>query len=73
MTRTHLCVNWSDQDPNIFVGTVEGYPEIDLVRELLLKKKNKKAYLMRFMSVADDHAKNDMAPRKDSRILLTKR
>lgn len=49
------------KDPNIFVGTVEGYPEIDLVKDLLLKKKIKKAYVMPFMSVAGDHAKNDMA------------
>lgn len=49
------------QDPNVFVGTVEGYPEIDLIKELLLKKKIRKAYLMPFMSVAGDHAKNDMA------------
>lgn len=49
------------EDPNIFVGTVEGYPEVDIIRDLLLKKKIKKAYLMPFMSVAGDHAKNDMA------------
>jgi sirohydrochlorin cobaltochelatase len=49
------------EDPNIFVGTVEGYPEVDLIQELLLKKKIKRAYLMPFMSVAGDHAKNDMA------------
>ena len=49
------------KDPNIFVGTVEGYPEIDLIKGLLLKKSIKKAYLMPFMSVAGDHAKNDMA------------
>lgn len=49
------------KDPNIIVGTVEGYPEVDLVKELMLKKKIKKAYLMPFMSVAGDHAKNDMA------------
>ena len=49
------------QDPNIFVGTVEGYPEVDLLQELMLKKQIKKAYLMPFMSVAGDHAKNDMA------------
>ena len=53
------------KDPNIFVGTVEGYPEVDLVKELLLKKKIKKAYLMPFMSVAGDHAKNDMAGDED--------
>jgi sirohydrochlorin cobaltochelatase len=49
------------KDPNIFVGTVEGYPGVDLIVELLHKKKIKKAYLMPFMSVAGDHAKNDMA------------
>ena len=49
------------QDPNIFVGTVEGYPELDLIQELLTKKGIKKVYLMPFMAVAGDHAKNDMA------------
>lgn len=49
------------EDPNIFVGTVEGYPEIDLIEALLLRKKITTVYLMPFMSVAGDHAKNDMA------------
>ena len=53
------------RDPNIFVGTVEGYPEVDLIKELLLKKDIKKIYLMPFMSVAGDHAKNDMAGDED--------
>ena len=53
------------KDPNIFVGTVEGYPEVDLIKELLLKNKIKKAYLIPFMSVAGDHAKNDMASDED--------
>ncbi len=53
------------KDPNIFVGTVEGYPAVDLIVELLHKKKIKKAYLMPFMSVAGDHAKNDMAGDED--------
>jgi len=53
------------KDPNIFVGTVEGYPEVGLIQELVLKKKIKKAYLMPFMSVAGDHAKNDMAGDED--------
>jgi len=62
------------KDPNIFVGTVEGYPEVDLIKELLLKKKIKKAYLMPFMSVAGDHAKNDMAGDEDDswKSILTK-
>jgi sirohydrochlorin cobaltochelatase len=62
------------KDPNIFVGTVEGYPEVDLIKELLLKKKIKKAYLMPFMSVAGDHAKNDMASDEDDswKTIITK-
>jgi len=53
------------EDPNIFVGTVEGYPEVGLIQELMLQKDIKKAYLMPFMSVAGDHAKNDMAGAED--------
>ena len=49
------------QDANIFVGTVEGYPEIDLIVEQLKRRNIQKAYLMPLMSVAGDHAKNDMA------------
>ena len=62
------------KDPNIFVGTVEGYPEVDLIKELLLKNKIKKAYLIPFMSVAGDHAKNDMAGDEDDswKSILTK-
>jgi sirohydrochlorin cobaltochelatase len=53
------------KDPNIFVGTVEGYPDVDLIKELMRKNKIKKAYLIPFMSVAGDHAKNDMAGDED--------
>jgi sirohydrochlorin cobaltochelatase len=62
------------KDPNIFVGTVEGYPDIDLIKDLLLKKNIKKAYLMPFMSVAGDHAKNDMAGDEDDswKSIITK-
>ncbi len=49
------------QDPNFFVGTVEGYPDVDLIKAQMRAKGIKKAYLMPFMSVAGDHAKNDMA------------
>ncbi|MCG8686374.1 MAG: sirohydrochlorin cobaltochelatase [Desulfobacterales bacterium] len=48
-------------DPNIFIGNVEGYPEIPNITGWLQAKKIKKAWLMPFMSVAGDHAKNDMA------------
>ncbi len=62
------------KDPNILVGTVEGYPGIDLVQALLIKKGIKKAYLMPFMSVAGDHAKNDMAGEEEDswKSILTK-
>ncbi len=53
------------KDPNIFVGTVEGYPEVDDILTLLKKNNIKKAYLLPFMSVAGDHAKNDMAGDED--------
>ena len=49
------------KDPNVFIGTVEGYPELDTIQMLLKKNGIKKLYLMPFMSVAGDHAKNDMA------------
>ena len=62
------------KDPNIFVGTVEGYPDLDLIQEMLHEKKIKKLYLMPFMSVAGDHAKNDMAGDEDDswKSVLTK-
>ena len=54
-------------DPNVFVGTVEGWPEIDDITSDLKKNRIKKAYLMPFMTVAGDHARNDMAgPAADS-------
>jgi sirohydrochlorin cobaltochelatase len=49
------------KDPNVFIGTVEGYPEIDVIKEMLVENNIKKAYLMPLMSVAGDHARNDMA------------
>lgn len=49
------------RDPNLFIGTVEGYPELDTIIELLRENSIKKVYLMPLMSVAGDHAKNDMA------------
>ncbi|MGD8254361.1 MAG: sirohydrochlorin cobaltochelatase, partial [Syntrophobacterales bacterium] len=54
-------------DPNIFVGTVEGWPEIDDIKADLKKRRIKRVYLMPFMSVAGDHVRNDMAgPESDS-------
>jgi sirohydrochlorin cobaltochelatase len=62
------------QDPNVFIGTVEGYPELDTIQALLQKNDIKKVYLMPFMSVAGDHAKNDMAGDEDDswKSILTK-
>ncbi len=62
------------KDPNIYVGTVEGEPSIEEVRDMLVKKGIKKAYLIPFMSVAGDHALNDMAgDNEDSwKSILTK-
>ncbi len=48
-------------DANLYVGTVEGAPSFAEVKEMLIKKKIKKAYLVPFMTVAGDHAMNDMA------------
>jgi sirohydrochlorin cobaltochelatase len=56
-----MAYNFQRKDPNIFVGTVEGAPLIDEIKTELMAKKIKKAYLMPFMSVAGDHAVNDMA------------
>ncbi|MBT4289212.1 MAG: sirohydrochlorin cobaltochelatase [Deltaproteobacteria bacterium] len=53
------------RDANIMVGTVEGYPELDTVQKQLVKNNIKTTYLMPFMSVAGDHAKNDMAGDED--------
>lgn len=52
-------------DSNIFVGTVESYPDIDVILKMLKNKKVKKAWLMPFMSVAGDHARNDLAGNED--------
>jgi sirohydrochlorin cobaltochelatase len=62
------------RDANIFVGTVEGYPDVELVKDLVIKKRITKAYLIPFMSVAGDHAKNDMAGNEEDswKSILTK-
>ncbi|MDY6790574.1 MAG: sirohydrochlorin cobaltochelatase [Thermodesulfobacteriota bacterium] len=69
-----MMYHFQQKDPNIFMGTVEGAPTIDDIRAMLLKKKIKKAYLMPFMSVAGDHARNDMAGDEDDswKVILTK-
>ncbi len=46
---------------NCYVGTVEGYPDLDCVIRLLQKTSYRKLHLMPLMTVAGDHAVNDMA------------
>ncbi|MCI9217070.1 sirohydrochlorin cobaltochelatase [Lachnospiraceae bacterium 42-17] len=47
--------------PHIHMGTVEAYPELLHVTELLKKSDVKTVHLVPFMIVAGDHANNDMA------------
>lgn len=55
------------QESNIFIGTVEGTPRLDDIRERLRASAADKVWLMPMMSVAGDHARNDMAgPEADS-------
>jgi sirohydrochlorin cobaltochelatase len=69
-----MLYHFQQKDPNIFVGTVEGTPSIDDAKAFLLENRFKTAYLIPFMSVAGDHARNDMAgPEADSwKSILTK-
>ena len=52
--------------PNVFIGTVEGYPELSDIIPQIEKFSPKKIFLMPFMIVAGDHAVNDMAGDEDS-------
>lgn len=47
--------------PNVFVGTVEGYPTLDTVLEQLGEASYSKVVMLPMMLVAGDHAQNDMA------------
>lgn len=54
-------------DPKVFVGTVEGQPQIDYIIPKLKKVGTKKVFLMPLMAVAGDHARNDLCgDEKDS-------
>lgn len=52
---------FDQQNMKTYVGTVEGYPEIQEVFYRLKKDNIKTVYLTPFMLVAGDHAINDMA------------
>lgn len=57
----------SKKDSKVFVGTVEGIPSLEDIETELKGAKVKKVWLMPLMSVAGDHARNDMAgPEEDS-------
>lgn len=49
---------------NVFVGTVEGYPNFNSVLKRVKKRNIKQVTLIPLMVVAGDHAKNDMASEK---------
>lgn len=55
----------SKMAPNTYVGTVEGQPRLEDFLPELKKKGVKKVYLIPFMSVAGDHARNDMCGDED--------
>ena len=52
--------------PNIFVGTVEAYPDMDTLLRLVNQFQPEQIFLAPFMIVAGDHAVNDMAGTEDS-------
>jgi len=49
------------RDPGVFMGTVEESPTIEEIRDTLVLRNVSKAYVMPFMAVAGEHARNDMA------------
>jgi sirohydrochlorin cobaltochelatase len=56
-----LMFNLQRKDPLIFVGTVEGAPTLYDISAMLKENDIKNIYLAPFMSVAGDHARNDLA------------
>ncbi len=51
----------SRSNPDMLVATVEGSPTLDDALKVLQEKKHKKVWLAPLMTVAGDHAHNDMA------------
>lgn len=51
--------------PNFYMGTVEAYPALAHVMEILERNHIRKVHLAPFMIVAGDHANNDMAGDKE--------
>lgn len=60
----YACLDYKFKDEggdNLFVGTVEGYPELDSIIRRLREFRPSKVWLAPLMVVAGDHATNDMA------------
>ena len=56
----------SENLKNVFIATVEGFPELDDIIPQIEAAKLKKLYVTPLMLVAGDHATNDMAGDDDS-------
>ncbi len=56
---------FQELDPLAFVGTVAGHPNLDDVLAQCKAGEVRKAFLIPFMSVAGNHAKNDLAGDED--------
>lgn len=56
---------WKDK-PNVFIGTVEGFPELGDLIPYIKERNVKNIILFPFMLVAGDHAKNDLSGDEDS-------
>ncbi len=56
-----MAYQFQQEDPLVFLGTIGGTPGLESIIASLEKNNVQKVYLMPFMSVAGDHARNDMA------------
>ena len=56
-----MMVALQEKDPKVLLGTVEGKPDLEDVLGRLQAQDVRKAYLIPFMAVAGDHARNDLA------------
>lgn len=64
----------NEEAGNVYMGTVQGYPSIEEIIPKLVANKVRKVWLIPFMTVAGDHARNDIAGEKPEswKSLLTK-
>ncbi|MBN2233106.1 MAG: sirohydrochlorin cobaltochelatase [Deltaproteobacteria bacterium] len=52
---------FAERDPLVLLGSVEGHPDLDEILARCRERQIRKAWLLPFMSVAGDHARNDLA------------